>query len=184
MLQLTLSPLNDLVCRVLTHQGAHVGNLKWINGAWKFKAIGYDDHGDVLPGGGPLTHFHNEIFATLDAAEVNARLVWNPRTLLEMVGNNPDARQRLLDKFLTNATVQMAQIQAAMHAGDCPVMVSVAHPLKSAARTVGALQMGEACQALEAAARAQDTLACTALVAALQASFNAAAQAIRAHLET
>ncbi len=29
----------------LTSQGEHVGNLKFINGVWKFKAIGYDQNG-------------------------------------------------------------------------------------------------------------------------------------------
>jgi hypothetical protein len=78
MTQLILQPLNDQVCRVLTDEGAHVGNLKWINAAWKFKAIGYDAAGDVIPGGGPLTGHHNAVFATLDEAEVNARLGSHP----------------------------------------------------------------------------------------------------------
>jgi len=51
-----------------------VGNLKLINGLWKFKAIGYDPQGDVIPGGGPLTDRHNTTFATLDEAEISARL--------------------------------------------------------------------------------------------------------------
>ncbi|MDP3654070.1 MAG: hypothetical protein Q8R67_20555 [Rhodoferax sp.] len=74
MSQLTLSRLNDLVYRVLTEEGEHVGNLKRINAVWKFKAIGADAQGDVIPGGGPLTHHHNMTFSTLDAAEINARL--------------------------------------------------------------------------------------------------------------
>jgi hypothetical protein len=74
MKSLRLQPLNPAVCRVLTDQGAHVGNLKRIGPIWKFKAIGYDELGDVMAGGGPLTHHHNTIFATLDETEVNARL--------------------------------------------------------------------------------------------------------------
>jgi hypothetical protein len=70
--------MNAQVCGVHTDQGAHVGNLKWINAAWKFKAIGYDDAGDVIPGGGPLTRHHNTVFAILDEAEVNARLGSHP----------------------------------------------------------------------------------------------------------
>ena len=68
MHQLTLSRLNDLVYRVLTPSGDHVGNLKLIAGSWKFKAIGYDANGDVVPGGGPLTDHHNRVFVTLDEA--------------------------------------------------------------------------------------------------------------------
>lgn len=74
MAKLTLSRSNDLIYRVLTDQGEHVGNLKLINAIWKFKAIGYDENGDVIPGGGPLTHRHNMTFVTLDEAETSARL--------------------------------------------------------------------------------------------------------------
>lgn len=72
---LSLNPLNDSVCLVLGANGQHVGNLKYINGVWKFKAIGYDAQGEVLPGGGPLTERHNTTFAQLDPAEVSARLL-------------------------------------------------------------------------------------------------------------
>ena len=72
---LSLSSSNDHVYRVLVDQGQHVGNLKLINGVWKFKAIGYDPNGDVIPGGGPLTDRHNTTFATLDVASINAKLV-------------------------------------------------------------------------------------------------------------
>ena len=66
MHQLTLSRLNDLVYRVLTPSGDHVGNLKLIAGSWKFKAIGYESNGEVVPGGGPFTESHNVTFVTLD----------------------------------------------------------------------------------------------------------------------
>ena len=72
--KLTLSKLNERVYRVLAEQGQHVGNLKFINGLWKFKAIGYDGNGDVAPGWGPLTALHNTTFVALDEASINARL--------------------------------------------------------------------------------------------------------------
>lgn len=59
------------ICCVLTDAGLHVGNLKLIGGVWKFKAIGYDEAGQVIPGGGPLTGQHNAIFTALNAAEIN-----------------------------------------------------------------------------------------------------------------
>ena len=74
MNKLTLSRSNDYVYRVISEQGEHVGNLKFINGVWKFKAIGYDPNGDVIPGGGPLTDRHNATFAALDAALNSATL--------------------------------------------------------------------------------------------------------------
>ncbi|MEO8118821.1 MAG: hypothetical protein ABI606_05810 [Rhodoferax sp.] len=74
MNKLTLSKLNDGVYRVLRDQDEHVGYLKLINGVWKFKAIGYDEHGDAIPGGGPLTDRHNTTFVDLDEAVINAKL--------------------------------------------------------------------------------------------------------------
>lgn len=74
MNQLHLSQFNDAIVRVLTETDEHVGNLKLINGRWKFKAIGYDAHGDVLPGGGPLTDHHNLCFDALDEAQINRQL--------------------------------------------------------------------------------------------------------------
>jgi hypothetical protein len=74
---LQLHPVNAQVCRVTSHDGALVGNLKLIGGVWKFKAIGVDAHGHVVPGGGPLTDRHNTVFAVLDEAAVNAALTAN-----------------------------------------------------------------------------------------------------------
>jgi len=69
-----LHKFNDLVYRVLTDQDEHVGNLKLINAVWKFKAIGYDQNGDVIPGGGPLTDRHNTTFDALDEVLISAKL--------------------------------------------------------------------------------------------------------------
>ena len=74
MNKLTLSRSNEHVYRVLVDQGEHVGNLKLINGVWKFKAIGYEQNGDVIPGGGPLTDQHNATFVDLDEALISAKL--------------------------------------------------------------------------------------------------------------
>ena len=71
---LTLHPLNDQVVRVLSSQGECVGHLKLIGAVWKFKAIGYDADGAVIPGGGPLTERHNTRFAVLDETVVIAAL--------------------------------------------------------------------------------------------------------------
>jgi hypothetical protein len=77
MNQLQLHPVNAQVCRVTTRDGTLVGNLKLIGGVWKFKAIGVDASGDLVPGGGPLTDKHNMVFAVLDEAAVNAALATN-----------------------------------------------------------------------------------------------------------
>ncbi len=74
MSPLTLTRVNCNVYSVHLPDGAHVGNLKRIGDAWKFKAVGYDDTGAVLPGGGPLTDWHNTQLGAPDEVELNARL--------------------------------------------------------------------------------------------------------------
>ncbi len=66
--------LNEGVYRVLTAQDEHVGNLKRINGLWKFKAIGYTAQGELIPGGGPLTGRHNISFASFDEVLISTGL--------------------------------------------------------------------------------------------------------------
>ena len=68
---LSIASLNSRACRVLDSMGHHVGNLNFILGSWKFKAIGYDVSGEVIPGGGPLTERHNTVFASLDMVQIN-----------------------------------------------------------------------------------------------------------------
>lgn len=72
MSNLTVVRVNASACLVLDARGLHVGNLKLIDGRWKFKAIGYDPQGAVVPGGGPLTDSHNTQFDTPDAAVISA----------------------------------------------------------------------------------------------------------------
>lgn len=74
MAALSLHPVNEGVVAVRLSNGEPVGHLKRIGGAWKFKALGYED-GSLVPGGGPLTHRHNHPFATLDAEQVAAELL-------------------------------------------------------------------------------------------------------------
>jgi hypothetical protein len=62
---------------VLTSEGLHVGNLKLIGSVWKFKAIGVDASGQLIPGGGPLTDRHNTTFSVLDEAQLNVVLGFN-----------------------------------------------------------------------------------------------------------
>jgi hypothetical protein len=80
MRALRLVRFNDAVYRVLCDRGEHVGNLKWIKGndmagVWKFKAIGHDAEGRVIPGGGPLTDRHDTVFTARDERDLCARLL-------------------------------------------------------------------------------------------------------------
>jgi PAS domain S-box-containing protein len=117
-----------------------------------------------------------------DAAVAHAFPIWNPTTLTELVGDNPAMHKRLLEKFVVNARVQVTEITAAAAAGDTSTLAGVAHTLKSAARSVGALRLGELSQRLEAAGRGTDAQACSTLAAGLETAFAAAATEINGHL--
>jgi len=71
MKPLSVGRIDEGACKVLDVMGRHVGNLKWIRGVWKFKAIGHDAAGAVIPGGGALTDRHNTVFASLDLVQIN-----------------------------------------------------------------------------------------------------------------
>jgi hypothetical protein len=62
MTPLHLVLVNANVHSVHLPDSTHVGNLKRVGAVWKFKAIGYDQAGDLIPGGGPLTDRHNTPF--------------------------------------------------------------------------------------------------------------------------
>lgn len=70
----SLEPVNDGVYRVLDAQARHVGNLKRIGAQWRFKAVGYTEQGETVPGGGPFTLRHNRVFERPDAEAVGAGL--------------------------------------------------------------------------------------------------------------
>lgn len=117
-----------------------------------------------------------------DADTQEAFPVWNPSTLVELVGDNPTLNQRMLKKFLHSAEVQVAEVVAAASAGDTATLAGAAHTLKSAARSVGALRLGELCQSLETAGNAGEAQTCSALAGEFARAFAAAAARINDHL--
>ncbi len=74
MTTLHFKPVNGQVVAVYLPTGELVGHLKHIGSVWKFKAIGVEA-GQLVPGGGPLTHRHNETFAVWDEAAICAALM-------------------------------------------------------------------------------------------------------------
>lgn len=108
--------------------------------------------------------------------------VWDPNTLTDLLGDNPAMHLRLLNKFLINAEKQVAEILADAIAGNIVAVGEVAHTLKSAANSIGALALGELCQHIETAGRAGDATQCMTLMDDLSTTFGAASAAIRQHL--
>jgi CheY-like chemotaxis protein/HPt (histidine-containing phosphotransfer) domain-containing protein len=73
-------------------------------------------------------------------------------------GNEADLRALLAD-YLASTREDLAGLGIARAAGDLPTLTRQAHKLKGAARTVGALELAEAAERLEAAAREGDWMA-------------------------
>ena len=109
--------------------------------------------------------------------------IWNANTLNELVGDNPGLRSRLLQKFLINSHNQVNALNEAAQAGDLQRLVEVAHPLKSAARTIGAFALGELCQRIETAATAKDSFVSLALTKGLFCTFDQVQEMILQHLD-
>ncbi len=108
--------------------------------------------------------------------------IWNGATLHELVGDNPAMHRRLLEKFLANAEKQVSAIGEAAAENNFKEVAMLAHTLKSAARTVGAMALGELCHRMEATGSADDATDCRALTQDLPAAFVAAQRVIQAHL--
>ena len=124
-----------------------------------------------------------EMVATLGTAPSTAALkVWDSATLGIMVTEDPGVQRRLLEKFLANSTDLVQTMEDALVASRLDLVAPAAHKLKSSARTVGADALGELCERLEIAGRAQDGLQCTALGYHLGATYAAACDMIRGHL--
>jgi CheY-like chemotaxis protein/HPt (histidine-containing phosphotransfer) domain-containing protein len=76
------------------------------------------------------------------------------RVLASLVGSNPVTLNDVLKSFVVSSAKARDEIQAAVAIGCAASLGSGAHRLKSAARSIGALRLGEICQDIESASRA------------------------------
>lgn len=76
--------------------------------------------------------------------------------LEQLVGNDPAVISEFLQDFRASARKTADELRAACQAGDAKTAGSIAHKLKSSARSVGALQLGELCAQMEQAGKAGD----------------------------
>nr|WP_315485951.1 PAS domain S-box protein [uncultured Undibacterium sp.] len=82
--------------------------------------------------------------------------IWQIDTLTELVGDSPEMHQRLLRKYMIKAQEEIALIEQLRADHNLSEIGLVAHRLKSASRTVGALAFGELCQKIEASGKEKD----------------------------
>jgi HPt (histidine-containing phosphotransfer) domain-containing protein len=91
-----------------------------------------------------------------------------------------------LGKFLKNSQESVEQMAALVngHSGNiATALADAAHKLKSGARTVGALALGELCQQMEAAGRAGDSATASALALPVKMALAGASDLIRRELD-
>ncbi len=117
-----------------------------------------------------------------DAVEQPEVRVWDVEVLGDIVGDNPALQRRLLNRFLVTGKEQLAAMQRDVETAAPQALGDKAHALKSAARSVGALVLGELCEAIETAGHADDTATCLRLAEQLPQDFADAAECIEQHL--
>jgi len=108
--------------------------------------------------------------------------VWDVNALSEIVGGDPALQGHFLNKFLLSAPQQLAVMATAHSAGELALLADLAHTLKTGARTVGAMQLGELCEQLDNAGSDGQASLCAELSARLEPAWAAAKRAIQGHL--
>jgi len=78
-----------------------------------------------------------------------AEPVLDTRVLARLIGDDPKLIAEFVREYHDSARAAGEEILHAVRAGDWPATAGVAHRLKSASRSVGALQLGELCAELE-----------------------------------
>ncbi len=104
---------------------------------------------------------------------------WDPEALARIVGNKPASIRRFLELFLVTSQEQCQVLQTET---DFKVLSSTAHSLKSSSRSVGAFRLGDLCQSLEAAGKAEDRETCNFLIDAIINTRELTAQKINQNL--
>ncbi len=90
--------------------------------------------------------------AALEVGQMKS-LVFDPSVLADTVGDDEDFVREVLAEFAATSPEQLDAIDLALRSGPDDLM-KAAHALKGACRSIGALDLAEACAALEAEGRA------------------------------
>ncbi len=93
--------------------------------------------------------------------------------LQRLVGNDPEVINECLLSFRKTATKTSAELIAAYHAGETAQVGAAAHKLKSSARSVGAVSLGELCATMEDACSAKTNVELDAFIHRFEAEIAA-----------
>ncbi|HRP66057.1 MAG TPA: PAS domain S-box protein [Thauera sp.] len=89
-------------------------------------------------------------------ATAPALAVFDPQVLPALIGDEAALIEEFLTDYRASARSTADALQRACAAGDWSQVAQLAHRLKSSSRSVGAMQLGESCAALEQAGRDAD----------------------------
>jgi len=114
------------------------------------------------------------------AQQDQPRTTFEQSVLVNLCAGDYGLRDRVLLEFLRTAHLLVNQVIASMRAGNASETRSLAHALKGSSRLIGALALGDLCEAIEAANgnHSNDTFAFQ-----LQSEFESLTTVIRNQLE-
>ena len=107
-----------------------------------------------------------------DDATPSAEIPVDIHVLEGFVGDDPEIIAEMLQDYRTNTTQTAAQLRTAYQDADLTTAGSIAHKLKSSSRSVGALQLGELCAAMELAGKNNDQAALEELMPQFEAELS------------
>ncbi|SDZ88323.1 PAS domain S-box protein [Nitrosospira multiformis] len=93
--------------------------------------------------------------------------------LEQLVGNDRAVINEFLQDFRASARKTAEELRAACLAGDAKIAGGIGHKLKSSARSIGALQLGELCSQMEQAGKAGDMTRLNELLPSFESEFAA-----------
>ncbi|APW42534.1 PAS domain-containing hybrid sensor histidine kinase/response regulator [Rhodoferax saidenbachensis] len=105
--------------------------------------------------------------------------VWDTRILGQLLGEDTHLQDGVLHRFLVDTQQTLVQLDALQAAEDAPGLAALLHKMKSSARTVGALQLGDLCQTLESHAGTANWAALKPGLNAVPAAFTALSNRIQ-----
>ena len=96
----------------------------------------------------------------------------NVDILKKEIGDDPAKVAKFLNFFQKSSQEISVEIIAASRAQQLDAVFAAAHKLKSAARTVGAIDLGDLCSAIENAAKAGNQTALNTLLQSFEEEWN------------
>jgi HPt (histidine-containing phosphotransfer) domain-containing protein len=118
------------------------------------------------------------------AAELEERMVFDPEMLRAMCEDDLAFEREILGEFMEAAGGSMARMATALEAGDGGEIEFAAHALKGSSRSVGAVALGDACEALEDLAAARDLAGAAAAVERVQGEYRRLLPRLIDHLQS